>query len=146
KPVYFLDHTANMFKARGLVTTVDEIEEWQASMARKVWKGSGMKPDDVDIFNPHDGFTTFTQYYLEALQWRGVKKGEAHDFYKEDIRVEGPNPFLSSGGNNGSGRTRTAIFTDCMEQLQGRAGDRQVTVKAETALAGGVLPHWSGWT
>ena len=147
KPVYILNHTQGWGGGgRSTQIMIDEYEEGMARNARRVFDGSGLQPEDVDIFNPYDGFTTFTQYYLEALQWHGVKKGEAHDFYKEDIRVEGPHPFLSSGGNNGSGRTRTAIFTDCMEQLQERAGPRQVQIRHETALAGGVLPHWSGWT
>ena len=75
-----------------------------------------------------------------------MKRGEAHDFYAGDISVEGPHPLLPSGGNIGTGRTRTAIFTDCMEQLQGRAGPRQISGKREIALAGGVLPVNAGWT
>ena len=66
-------------------------------------RGFGLGPADVDIFNPYDGYLTFTQQFLEGFQWHGVKRGEAHDFYADDIRVEGPHPFLSSGGNNGTG-------------------------------------------
>jgi hypothetical protein len=73
------------------------------------------------------------------MQWHGVKKGEAHDFYAGDISVEGPHPLLSSGGNNGTGRLRTALFTDCIEQLRGTAGKRRVKVRADTAFACGVL-------
>jgi hypothetical protein len=51
---------------------------------------------------------------------------------------------MSSGGNIGTGRTRSAIFTDCIEQLRGTAGRRQVKVKAETAIAGCVLPASNG--
>jgi len=109
-----------------------------------IFEGSGLGPADIDIFNPYDGFALFSQYWLEAFQWHGVKRGEAHDFYAGDISVEGPHPFLSSGGNIGTGRTRSAIFTDCIEQLRGTAGRRQVTVRAETAVAGCVLPAGNG--
>ncbi len=86
-----------------------------------MWEGSGLGPADVDIFNPYDGYLTFTQQFLEGFQWHGVKWGEAHDFYADDIRVEGPHPFLSSGGNNGTGRNRAVLFSDSMEQLRGTA-------------------------
>ena len=56
----------------------------------------------------------FTQQFLEGFQWHGVKLGEAHDFYADDIRVEGPHPFLSSGGNNGTGRNRAVLYADSM--------------------------------
>ena len=34
-----------------------------------------------------------------------------------------------------TGRTRTAIYTDTIEQLRGTAGKRQVKVRAETGIA-----------
>ena len=82
-----------------------------------MWEGSGLGPADVDIFNPYDGYLTFTQQFLEGFQWHGVKWGEAHDFYADDIRVEGPHPFLSSGGNNGTGRNRAVLYADSIQQL-----------------------------
>jgi hypothetical protein len=52
-----------------------------------------------------------TQFYLEAFEWHGVKRGDAFAFYAGEIRVEGPHPFCSSGGNLGTGRCRTAMYT-----------------------------------
>ena len=66
-------------------------------------------------------------------------------FYAADIRVEGPHPFCSSGGNLGNGRTRTAMYTDSIEQLRGTAGARQVRLRAETALAAFTTPSNGGW-
>ena len=143
-PVYILNHAQGQNRVRSSVETIEETEEWTARLARIIYEGSGLGPADIDIFNPYDGYTLFTQYWLEAFQWHGVKKGEAHDFYAGDISVEGPHPFMSSGGNNGTGRTRTAIYTDCIEQLRGTAGKRQVNVRAETAVAGCVLPQNNG--
>ena len=51
----------------------------------------------------------------------------------------------SSGGNLGNGRTRTAMYTDCIEQLRGTAGVRQVKVRAETALGAFTTPSSGGW-
>ena len=100
----------------------------------------GLRPEDIDLFAPYDGFAVFTQYSLEAFGWRGVKRGEAHDFYAGDITLEGPNPINSGGGNMGTGRMRTVFITDPLEQLQGRAGPRQVSINAEVAVTIGVLP------
>src|SRR5207249_5469480 len=60
---------------------------------------------DVDIFNPYDGYAPMAQFFLEAFQWHGVKRGDAFAFYAGDIRVEGPHPFCSSGGNLGTERS-----------------------------------------
>ncbi|HSX77968.1 MAG TPA: hypothetical protein VLQ80_05270, partial [Candidatus Saccharimonadia bacterium] len=145
KPVYVLNHAQNNGRGRSTMATLEEHQEAVASLARKMWEGSGLGPADVDIFNPYDGYLTFTQQFLEGFQWHGVKRGEAHDFYADDIRVEGPHPFLSSGGNNGTGRNRAVLFSDSLEQLRGTAGPRQVTVRAETALAGCNTPDSCGF-
>ena len=145
KPVYFLAHATQTGPVRSSAQTLDEVEKSCDSVARKLYEGSGLNASDIDIFNPYDGFTAFTQYYLEGFGWHGVKRGEAHDFYAGDITVEGPHPLISSGGNNGNGRSRCWHWTDCVQQLQGRAGARQVNVKAETALAGGPMPTSGSW-
>jgi hypothetical protein len=111
---------------------LDEIEDWTDGAARRMYEGAGLGPNDVDIFNPYDGYAPMAQFFLEAFQWHGVKRGDAFAFYAGDIRVEGPHPFCSSGGNLGTGRLRTAMYTDSIEQLRGTAGPRQVTDRAET--------------
>ena len=73
-----------------------------------------------------------------------LKHDSVHGKFKGDISVEGPHPYLSGGGNLGNGRTRTAIYTDIIEQLRGTAGKRQVKVRAETGIAGCVLPQTNG--
>jgi hypothetical protein len=145
KPVYVLNHAQNTGRGRSSMATLEEHQAAVASLARKMHEGSGLSIKEVDIFNPYDGYLTFTQQFLEGFQWHGVKWGEAHDFYADDIRVEGPHPFLSSGGNNGTGRTRSCLFSDSLEQLRGTAGARQVTVRAETALAGCNTPDSCGF-
>lgn len=145
KPVYVLNHVENSVRGRSTMSTLDEQQEASAFLARKMWEGSGLGPTDIDIFNPYDGYLTFTQQFLEGFRWHGVGLGEAHDFYAGDIRVEGPHPFMSSGGNNGTGRNRSGLFRDSIEQLRGTAGARQVTVRAETALAGCNTPDGCGF-
>ena len=124
---------------------LDEIEDWTDRAARRMYEGAGLGPEDVDIFNPYDGYAPMAQFFLEGFQWHGVKRGDAFAFYAGDIRVEGPHPFCSSGGNLGTGRLRTAMYTDSIEQLRGTAGPRQVRVRAETALAAFTTPSSGGW-
>jgi hypothetical protein len=83
------------------------------------------------------------QFFLEAFQWHGVKRGDSFAFHAGDIRVEEPHPLCSSGGNLGRGRTWTAMYTDCIEELRCTAGARQVRVRAETALGG--IYHAKQW-
>jgi len=118
---------------------------WTDRAAARMFEGAGLGPNDVDIFNPYDGYSIMTQFYLEAFQWHGVKRGDAFAFYAGDISVKGPHPFSSSGGNLGTGRVRSAMYTDSIEQLRGTAGARQVTVRAETALAAFTTPPSGGW-
>ena len=73
-----------------------------------------------------------------------MKRGDAFDFYAGDIRVEGPHPFNSSGGNLGNGRTRTAMYTDLVEQLREIAGPRQVQLRHDTGACGQVTPGGNG--
>ena len=142
KPVYILNH-ASTRPRNGLRQTLEDAEASTDSTARKLFHGSGFGPDDIDIENFYDGFATFHTYFIEGIGYRGMKRGEALDFYAGDISIEGPNPISPSGGNVGSGRTRIWMHTDCMQQLQGRAGARQVRLKdgrPDVAVSGGPWP------
>ena len=142
RPVYVLNHSQHNFRKRTTQEDLDEIGDWTDRAARRMYEGAGLGPADVDIFNPYDGYAIMTQFYLEAFQWHGVKRGDAFAFYAGDIRVEGPHPFCSSGGNLGNGRIR--LYTDSIEQLRGMAAARQVRVRAETALAAFTTPRSGG--
>ena len=147
KPVYILNHASSKAKPRSLTPTLDEVETETARTARKLYEGAGITAADLSFENMYDGFTEFHQFHLEGLGYRGVKAGEALDFYQTDISIEGPNPVLPSGGNIGGGRTRFWMHTDCIQQLQGRAGARQVTgVKPEIAVSGGPMPLGGNFT
>ncbi|MQC17064.1 MAG: thiolase family protein [Chloroflexi bacterium] len=145
KPVYILNHNQGwMADQRSSHMRMSEWEAGMSKIAGMAYEGSGLKPEEIDIFNPYDGFSPFMPFSLEAFQWHGVKQGEAKDFVKGDISVEGPNPIHSGGGNLGNGRTRTAMYIDSIEQLRGTAGKRQVNTRADTAIAG-YAPGLTAW-
>lgn len=147
KPVYILNHASSRDTPRSLTPTLDEVEAETASTGRKIYEGAGITAADLSFENMYDGFTLFHQFHLEGLGYRGVKFGEALDFYQTDISIEGPNPVSPSGGNIGSGRSRFWMHTDCIQQLQGRAGNRQITgVKPEIGVSGGPMPLGGNFT
>jgi len=135
KPVYILNHNQGSGgTARSSSITIDEYETFQRKIATMVYEGSGLKAEEIDIFNPYDGFSPFLPLSLEGFGWHGVGYGDAKDFVNGDISVKGPHPAWSGGGNLGNGRTRTAMYIDSIEQLRGTAGERQVTTSADTAI------------
>ena len=142
KPVYILNHAESRPKYRGVELTMEGCEDAAESLGRRLYEGAGIGASDLSFENMYDGYTLFHQFMMEGLGYRGVKKGEALDFYQTDISISGPNPVSPSGGNSGGGRTRIWMHTDCIQQIQGRAGARQVTgVKPEVGVSGGPHPR-----
>ena len=142
KPAYILNHASDRTRARGMrmLPTLEEVEEATALTGRKLLEGAGITAADLSFENMYDGFSLFHVFHLEGLGFAGVKRGEALDFFQTDISIEGPNPVSPSGGNIGSGRTRYWMHTDCIQQIQGRAGARQIRKPAEVGVSGGPMP------
>ncbi len=140
KPVYVLNHASDRTRARSIALTLEEVEMATASTGRKLYDGAGITASDLSFENMYDGFGLFHIFHIEGLGYAGIKRGEALDFFQDDISIEGPHPVSPSGGNIGSGRTRFWLHTDTIQQLQGRAGARQITRKAEVAISGGPTP------
>ena len=147
KPVYILGHASSRGTARSLTPTLEEVEAETGSTGRKILEAAGITADDLSFENMYDGFTQFHQFHIEGLGYRGMGFGDALDFYQTDISIEGPNPILPSGGNIGGGRSRFWMHTDSIQQIQGRAGARQVTgVKPEVTVSGGPMPLGGNFT
>ena len=107
--------------------------------------------DDCDVYLPYDGFTIITLNWLENAGWCGP--GEAGAFLREHwdaatnrVLINGRIPInphggsLSEGATQGSGHIREAVH-----QLQGLAGDRQVTgAKRAVVTMGGFFFNAQG--
>ncbi len=115
---------------------LEDIQAGGADLARRLWRRSGLRPEDVDLPQVYDGFSPFVYFWLEALGYCGV--GEAHRFVSSggiDADTAGGIPVLSGGGSLGNGRMHgVAQLLECYLQLAGRAGDRQ-RHQARTAVA-----------
>ena len=147
KPVYILNHATDNFKTRGVVPTLEECEESTADTGKRLLQGAGITAKDLSFENMYDGFSLFHVFHLEGLGFAGIGRGEALDFFNEkDISIHGPTPISPSGGNIGSGRTRYWMHTDCIQQIQGRAGARQISIPAEIGVSGGPMPQGGDFT
>ena len=124
---YILGHSLNQTPKRGMFGTLEEFEAGGDLCAKILFEASGLSVKDIDVANLYDGFTPFSLNWLESFGYGGVKKGEGLDFYQGDLGPQGPYPYNTSGGNAGTGRGHgIAHFTDSIQQVQGRAGERQV--------------------
>ncbi|MDH6235020.1 acetyl-CoA acetyltransferase [Mesorhizobium soli] len=105
---------------------------------RDAFAMAGIKPSDVDVFEPYDNFTHAVLLYLEDLGFCG--KGEAGAFVSEgNLRPGGSLPSMTSGGGLSychPGALGILLLVEAVRQLRGEAGDRQVP-DAEIAVAHG---------
>ncbi|MBX7111005.1 MAG: hypothetical protein K1X87_04045 [Dehalococcoidia bacterium] len=148
KPVYILGHATNATpKIRSGQPTLEECEDACATTGRQLYEAAGIKASDLSFENMYDGFSLFHVFHLEGLRFANIQPGEALDYFQsEDISIHGPNPISPSGGNVGSGRTRYWKHTDCIQQIQGRAGERQISKPAEIGVSGGPMPTGGNFT
>ena len=153
-PVYVLGHASGGhgsgdsytgFRARSTIHTLEEVQECAATTARRLYESAGISASDVQFENAYDGFSLFHPFWIEGFGFFGVKEGECLDFFQGDITINGPTPVSPSGGNIGSGRTRYWLWTDTIQQLQGRAGERQVKIDARLGVCGGPVPMFANF-
>jgi hypothetical protein len=52
---------------------LDEIEDWTDRAARRMYEGAGFWAKGLDILNPYDCDAPMAQFFVEAIQWHGVK-------------------------------------------------------------------------
>jgi acetyl-CoA acetyltransferase len=156
KPVYVLGHAGagtvlpgDMYTGvwpRSTIETLEEAEDNAASTGRKLFEAAGINGSEVQFENCYDGFSLFHVFHIEGFGFAGIKKGEALDLFQTDISIHGPHPVSPSGGNIGGGRTRFWMHTDSIQQLQGRAGARQMDgIDPHIGISGGFMPFWSNF-
>ena len=145
-PVYVLNHSQHNFRKRSTQEDLDEIEDWTDRAAKRMYEGAGLGPDG--------------RRYLQSLRRLcpdgAVLPGGASSGTASNAAMPSRSTPAISGSRDrtrsaraaaiwGTGRLRTAMYTDSIEQLRGTAGARQVKVRAETALAAFTTPSSGGW-
>ncbi len=105
---------------------------------REAFGMAGIKPSDVQVFEPYDNFTHAVLLYLEDLGF--CQKGEAGELVASGhLDPGGRLPSMTSGGGlsyNHPGALGILLLVEAVRQLRGEAGDRQVP-NAEIAVAHG---------
>lgn len=108
---------------------VDEHDEMGERMGKQAYEKSGIGPEDIDVLQVHDAFSSGEAMALECL---GIcRPGEAVNFIcsgKAD--VGGEKPTNTDGGLVGrghpNGATGIAQTVELVRQLRGQCGTRQV--------------------
>jgi acetyl-CoA acetyltransferase len=89
---------------------------------------AGLTPDDVDVCQLYDAFTSMLLITLEGLGF--CKKGEGGQFVEDGkLRVGGALPTNTDGGGLSHchpGMRGMFLLVEAARQLRGEAGDRQV--------------------
>jgi acetyl-CoA acetyltransferase len=135
-PAYVVGVSAPTIGSTGRVheMTFETERQCGALVAGELWRDTGFRQADVSVANLYDGFSIMTLFWLESLGFCGP--GEAFDFIQDGrIALDGQLPVNPSGGSLGAGRMHGAAhLVDSIQQVQGRAGLRQVA-GAQVALA-----------
>ncbi len=113
-------------------TTMSEWEDFTVSPAARsgklAFERAGVTPDDVDICQIYDAFTSGVLLTFEALGF--CKPGEGGDFVADGkMRVGGALPTNTDGGGLSSchpGMRGMFLLVEGTKQLRGETGDRQV--------------------
>jgi acetyl-CoA acetyltransferase len=107
-----------------------------ADAAAELWRGTDLRPADVDVAELYDGFTYLTLAWLEALGFCG--EGESGPFVDGGTRIalDGELPLNTYGGQLSAGRMHGYwILHEACLQLRGQAGGRQVGGGPEVVMA-----------
>ena len=113
-------------------TTMSEWEDFTDSPARRsgalAFGRAGLTPDDVDVCQLYDAFTSMVLLSLEALGFCG--RGEGGPFVQDGrLRVGGALPTNTDGGGLSAchpGMRGMFLLVEAARQLRGECGPRQV--------------------
>jgi acetyl-CoA acetyltransferase len=94
--------------------------------AERLWERTGLGPDDVDVAELYDGFSWLALCWLEDLGF--CAKGEGGPFVADGhIALGSRIPVNTHGGSLSGGRLHAiSHVVECVQQLRGEAGERQV--------------------
>jgi acetyl-CoA acetyltransferase len=100
---------------------------------------AGIRPIDVDVFEPYDAVTIGPLVALEDLGF--ARRGEGGPFAASGaLRPGGPLPSMTSGGGlsyDHPGAFGLMLLIEAVRQVRGEAGKRQVP-DAKIAVAHGI--------
>jgi len=105
--------------------------------AEQAFSQARIKPEDIDIAEVHDAFTSVELFSYEDLGFAPIGKGA--DLIREGkVNLDGELPINTSGGLKAKGHpisvTGLAQIYEIVNQLRGRCGERQVKLVPKIGL------------
>jgi acetyl-CoA acetyltransferase len=116
----------------------------------KALKQAGLKPDDVDMFQPYDDFTIAVLMQMEAFGFCERGQGSAY-VLDTDLSHRGALPLNTGGGQISAGQPGLAgggvMLAEAVRQLFGEGEGRQIS-DPKTALVTGIgtIPYGRSWS
>lgn len=99
------------------------------SAARQAFEQAKIKPEDINVAELHDAFTSVELFSYEDLGFAPIGKG-AELIRQGTVNLDGKMPVNTSGGLKAKGHpisaTGLAQLYEITNQLRGRCGERQV--------------------
>ena len=146
RPAYLLGFGEANNYAHGSRTRPDVTVTGFVQAAPKAFAMAGVRPADVDAFEPYDDYPIIVLMSLE--DWGFCAKGEGGRFVDEhDLRCSGDFPLSTDGGQLSGGQPGGAIggfmpLIEAVSQVRGEAGGRQVKDARIVASCGfGGIPY-----
>jgi acetyl-CoA acetyltransferase len=110
-----------------------------------LWRGTELRPADVDVAQLYDGFTILTLIWLEALGLCPVGQSGAFVDGGTNIALDGLLPLNTGGGQLSAGRLHGfGHLHEAVVQLRGTGGQRQVRGNPEVAIVAAGGGHLGG--
>ena len=109
----------------------EDITHFKATRlaAEKAFQEAKIKPEDIDVAEVHDAFTSVELFSYEDLGFAPIGKG-AELIRKGIVNLDGKLPINPSGGLKAKGHpisvTGLAQVYEIVNQLRGKCGERQV--------------------
>jgi acetyl-CoA acetyltransferase len=104
----------------------------------RLWSGAGLGPEDVDVAELYDCFSSVVHWSLEGLGFCG--RGEAGSFIREgNTAADGSLPTNTHGGMLGEGYLHGAnTLVEAVRQVQGRAANQVSDAEVAVVTSGGM--------
>lgn len=111
------------------VMSASATPEMNIGAAKQLFERSEYKPEDVEYFQTTDGDLTDALYSAEAFGY--LPKGEGWKYFRDgETAYNGKKPMNTDGGHqclgHAFGATGMATIGECVFQMRGEAGERQI--------------------
>jgi acetyl-CoA acetyltransferase len=127
----------------------DITETGFSQVAAAVFRQSGLRPADIQQFQPYDDFTVAVLMQLEAFGFCERGRGSAY-VLDTDFSHRGTLPLNTGGGQISVGQPGLASgglnLAEAVRQLLGEAGERQIAAPRNALVTGiGTIPYGRNW-